>query len=225
MKDSNKGNAELGGTGEEAVHIGLEILDPIPDLLANDLVKEIQAPGLLIKVNRYEPRIYASLDWLMPTAIAAYILKPYFEGFFSQAGEDHYFKLKNWLKNLSNNGRKIKIVTLNDVQSTEKVSNSGNQSKSVSIIFENKNGRSIKLLFDNNLTQDDWDNAIEQMVDLLVNHYKEFPHDRLSMVTEGLEQDVRFELYVIIDSKSKSLLFYDHMGIYKLQRDKHLGGL
>jgi hypothetical protein len=42
----------------------------------------------------------AALEWLAPTAIVAYIAKPYFESFLSELGKDHYAITKNALKNL-----------------------------------------------------------------------------------------------------------------------------
>jgi hypothetical protein len=87
---------------EKAFHIGLAYQDPIiqPDVVAR-FEEDIRAPRLLVRVEPVPMMgARAALEWLMPTAIVAYIARPYFESFLGEMGKDHYAMTKKAFVNL-----------------------------------------------------------------------------------------------------------------------------
>jgi len=205
----------------EIAHIGLDVPENFPDVVIDKITTDIQSSGLKVKVNKHKTSVMAAaLDWVLPTAIAAYVFKPYFESFLQEAGKDHYKMLKSWLKKFANDGRAIKVYRITASQSTQKNIDNDDQSRSVSILLQTKNGKIIKLLFNDSMTQEDWNNAIEQLLDFALEHYEKFPNDRLSSVLEELETERSAWVYAIIDKTSKQLQFYNDSDLIKLHREQ-----
>ena len=87
---------------EKDFHIAVVYQEPI---ITSDVVDgfedDIQSPGLKVLLEPVPMMgARAALEWLMPTAIVAYIAKPYFESFLSEMGKDHYAISKKAFNNL-----------------------------------------------------------------------------------------------------------------------------
>ena len=112
----------------------------------------------------------SSLELLSFTAITAYLLKPYFEGFLQEAGKDHYHILKNGLKKtwkrLFGNARKIHFAVMTA---------SGEVKTEYSLLFsiraEIRHDRMVKLLIREDCTEDEYNLAIDAFLDLLYSYY------------------------------------------------------
>ena len=204
---------------ERKPHIGIELPDNAPDIFIDKILADLYVDGLELKVRK-RPEIgpMNALEWIIPTAIAAYIFKSYFDGFLKEAGKDHYLTLGIWLKKFINNGREIKVKTIYSSQSLEKQPNKNTQSKSVSLHLQTKNGKIIKLLFDNDLQKDDWDNAINQLLDFAIDNNENYPNDNLTKQLEKFGTDSRIHVYAIIDKVNKGLLFYSDKDFIFLHR-------
>jgi hypothetical protein len=190
---------------EEINHIGIEVPESMPEIFLDNIVADLNTDGL------------NALEWIIPTVIATYIFKSYFDGFLKEAGKDHYTALRNWLKKFAESGRLINVQTIYASQSTNKQPNKNTQSKSVSLLLQTKNGKIIKLLFDNDLAKEDWDNAIDQLLDFAIDNYENHPNDILTKRIEKLELNTRHRIYAVIDKESKELIFYGDRDLMKLQ--------
>lgn len=200
------------------IHIGIEFPESIPHFVSETEIEDLKSIGLDVEVRlKPNPRPMNTLDWLIPTAVAAYILKPYFEGFLNEAGKDHYSILKKWIKNIVRKASQIKVQTIYSSMYVDKKSKNNSQSKSVSLFLQTKNGKVIKLLFDNDLSKDDWDNAIDQLLDFTIENFKKYPNDILSKNIAHLGTD-NYEILAIIDKKTKKLIFYDRRDLIRLHK-------
>ena len=75
-------------------HIHILRQENVPARPVEDFCDEL-APDLIVEaVERPEPGPFAALEWLIPTAVIAYLAKPYFTAFLGEAGKDHYHMLK-----------------------------------------------------------------------------------------------------------------------------------
>jgi hypothetical protein len=196
---------------EEDNHIGIEVPESMPDILVDKIVEDLNANGLKLKILK-RPEIGAmmnALEWIIPTAIAAFIFKSYFDGFLKEAGKDHYNILRNWLKGFANSGRLIKVHTIYATQSTDKGPKKNSQSKSISLLLQTKDDKIIKLLFDDDLSKEDWDNAIDQLLDFAIENYENQPNDTLTKELKRFDKDTRKIIYSIIDKQTKKLIFYE----------------
>jgi len=83
-------------------HLGLIYLDEMPVEPLEEFSKAVEHPALELKqIARPNPGPYATLEWLIPTAVFVYIGKSYFDGFLKEAGKDHYLLLKKGIKALT----------------------------------------------------------------------------------------------------------------------------
>lgn len=203
---------------EEIIHIGIEVPESMPDIFLDKVSEDLNADGLKLKIIKMpELSAMAAMEWIIPTAIAAYIFKSYFDGFLKEAGKDHYTILRNWIKKFADTGRLIKVHTIYASQSTRKQPANNTQSKSMSLLLQTKNGKIIKLLFDNDLEKEDWDNAIDQLLDFAINNYEKYPNDILTKEIEQCETGTGHKVYAIIDKESKKLIFYSDKDLLRLQ--------
>jgi len=193
----------------------------IPDLVyifpsfyeENKIAKEIEIikhPKLKIITHKNEEgSAFNAFEWIVPTAFGVYILKPYFEGFLSEAGKDHYVLLKNFISKFLEKGKEFNFSVITSSKSTKKLSKKYNNSFSVSIQLQTKNDRDVKLLFENSLTIEEWKKANIIILDVFEDHYKNYPNDNLTLLLKKFDNKPNRKLYIIIDKKHKNILLKD----------------
>jgi hypothetical protein len=192
----------------EVVHIGFVCPENMPEPILKDMMEGLDTEKLNFDIRRVPNPVYNAFEWAVPGIIAAYILKPYFESFLKEAGKDHYILLSKWLKDLVTKARRIKVHTIAATQSKDKIDPTYRQSKSISIYCHTKNDKLIKLLFDETLSDADWENAVEKILQLLMENYADSPNDTLSDKLKGLNQKYR-TFYAFIDEDTKEWVFMD----------------
>lgn len=180
-----------------------------PDKLITEEIEAFKVDNLNIVIQKVENEPYSSFEWIVPTAFGVYILKPYFDAFLSEAGKDHYLLLKKGLKKIAEKGKQISVKLITASQSTQKLSGTYNQSLVLSVIIQTKNNRRIKLLFDNDLEKEDWDNAIDELLDFVIENYEEYPNDKLNKLINNVNDDERKTIYAKINQQSKLIEFFD----------------
>lgn len=176
--------------------------------------------GILVEYKVIETRAYAALEWTIPTAIVAYIIKPYFEAFLQEAGKQHFEILSKKLKTLINRGKQMNVRLISASKSTEKLNKAYNQSMAISILFEIKNGKIIKLLFDNDLEKEDWDKAIDQILELVIENYENENFNKLDSKIKDFDNKKAFKIYALINKESKLVEFYDDRTLVKKTHKK-----
>lgn len=149
---------------EQDFHIAVIYQQP---LIASDVVagfeEDIHSAGLKILVEPIPMMgVRAAIEWLMPTAVIAYIAKPYFESFLGEMGKDHYAASKNALAKL-----RARIMArfgdrLSVLASKGKVSSDSSKFSPVfSLEAETSFGFRVKLLIQTELEAEKLDHALE----------------------------------------------------------------
>lgn len=192
----------------------------LPKELIAEEINEISECGVKVKINKRENGVWNALEWTIPTLIVGYILKPYFETFLKEAGKEHYRILSGKIKALLKKGKSFETTLLTATQSTEKLSRAYNQSHSISIIVETKSGRLIKLLFDNDLDLTDWEEAIDELLDFVVENYEKPNNNKIEKLTSGFKEHLNFKYYAIINQQTKRIEFYDDKKLLNKTRNK-----
>ncbi len=183
-------------------------------------VSYLHTDKLDLKVAKEDHGNFMAFEWIIPTAFGVYILKPYFDAFLSEAGKDHYNILKNGLKRIVEKGKFIRARMIAATVSSEKLSKNYNQSLVISLVIQTKNGRQIKLLFDNDLDKSDWDSAIDQLLDFVIENHESFPNDKLTKsLIEKSDKEYQM-IYAIIDPNSKQIKFHDDGDLIKIYKNK-----
>jgi hypothetical protein len=180
------------------VHIGVLYVESLPDALFSDFVSEVQHDGLEVVSESYEQQVYGGIDWLLPTAAAVYISKAYFDGFLGEMGKDHYALLKKGLSGLS---RKLLGPTAPRavvVSSPGKAAKEQPYSLTYSIVAEAGGGYRFKLLFPNDLTEQEYEATLSGFLDFLADFH-----------TRGLPDALRQRLESTRAVGKTILLVYD----------------
>lgn len=151
-------------------HIDLIYQEPIitPNVV-DEFKKYIQSSGLKVLVKPASTMsAKAAFGWLVPTAIVAYIAKPYIESFLSEMGREHYAVLKGSLK---------KLWAYIDKQYGARAELSGPKSKPAgrpyafspvfSIEAQSPFGYRIKLLVQSDMQPEQFGQAIEAFLSFL----------------------------------------------------------
>lgn len=198
-------------------HLGLVVTDDMPDILIDKIIEDIKDTGVDLQIQkRPSMQVMASIEFASPTVIIAFVATAYFTSLIGEAAKDHYPIVKGWLKKLANGSRNIKVTTITADMSSLKTRKDYSQSKAVSMAFQIKDGRTIKLLFDLQLNEKQWDNAIENLMDLVLDNYQRYPMDKLTQKLTGIREDSRFKVYAIINRETGELNFYDESKMSQL---------
>ena len=128
-------------------------------------------------------------------------------------GKDHYNVLKNWIKKESNKARLIKVTTITSTGSENKIDQQNTQSKAFSIYFQTYDERTIKLLFDETLDKETWNQNIEIMMEWVLDHYQNYPSDKLTSLTSHLMREPKFDYFAIMKKDGCGWIFYDHQSL------------
>lgn len=168
------------------------------------------------------PRILACAEWFVPGAIAAYILKPYFEAFLTEAGKEHYQVLKSTLSKLLRTAKYVSVRTVVPPTSKRKLDSSNTQSKAISVHFQMSSGQTVKLMFDNELTAEDWTAALEGMMELVEDHYTNNPNDELTTRLSAVFQSKDAEYFAIIDKETKLWTLMNSTQVMQFGREPHV---
>lgn len=209
----------------EEPHIGFSCPDKFTETYISQLIEEVETLPLTVSVQKREQEgPYAAMEWALPTAIAVYLAKPFFESFLSEAGKDVYTIAKGWIKKILLKGREIKTHVITASQSTEKTSKTYHQSRSISIVIQLKNKTSITLLFDENLSTEDWENAIESLLDFIVANYNNMQIQDPSESSLPPELRPPLHLYGIIHPPTKQWNFYTGHQLARMQFEQSRKG-
>jgi len=199
--------------------IGLLLAEEFPDKIIEEFKNELNAPGLNFQVHKIPVGVpYSMWEWALPTVVTVFILKSYFDGFLKEAGKSHYNIFQNWLKKTSNNVRAIKVTTIAASQSTQKLSQTNTQSKVFSIETKTNNGQQLKFLFDDTLTKENWDSAIDKLLKLLDEHFTNGTTDELTI--EIKQNSLEKTIYARLKNDKIDWEFLDYKKIAQEMREK-----
>ncbi|UMY65046.1 MULTISPECIES: hypothetical protein [unclassified Flavobacterium] len=194
---------------EETVHLIFTYPESYPEEIINNDISEIKENELKVHITKQGNAMYNALEWIVPTFLATYILKPYFEAFLQEAGKDHYQLVKSACKKMLARGKSTQAHLIAAEESTQKLSGKYNESLAVSILFQTAANRQIKMLFNNSLSLKEWENAVDEFSEIMLEHYRNFPNDILSNEIKDLSQKPYYSIYVKINPETKKLEFHD----------------
>jgi len=202
-------------------HIAIEIPDYFPKEFDELILDDLTHDKLNLDFKRSGPKMYAALEWVIPGLIATYILKPYFESFLKEAGKDHYQILKKKMGVLLSNAKRMNVKKVTASESTEKLDKTNSQSGAISIFLETRNGHLIKLLYDNNLDLKIWQEATNQILDLMELHYEDNQNDPISDYLMQLSgRKIGREIFAFIDPETKQWTLVHNLGQYMKDKRK-----
>lgn len=198
-------------------HIAIEFPDYFPEDFGDLLTNGIENELLDIRVLRKEPTAWAASEWIVPGLIAVYVLKPYFESFLKEAGKDHYTLLKTKINDILSKSKKMEVNTITSAGTTQKLNSSNTQSKAISVFIQTKQGIVVKLLYDNNLDIETWQESTNDFLRLVENDYDQIENP-LTNYLNKLDKDGDRTIYAIIDPESRNWTLINNLGQYEREK-------
>ncbi|HRO97757.1 MAG TPA: hypothetical protein PLY79_11965 [Ferruginibacter sp.] len=129
--------------------------------------------GLLVE-GRPEPGPFACAEWFIPTAIAVFLGKPYFESFLKEMGKDHYTLLKEGISRLcakTVSSRRFEPVLMSSLGG--KINQNNPYTLSFSVMAEARNGYNFKLLLPKLSNDFDYHKATDKFMDFMADYHSD----------------------------------------------------
>lgn len=152
---------------QDDAHIALIYQEPIiTSEVISGFADDIETPNLNVQVEPIPMMgARAGVEWFLPTAIVAYIAKPYFESFLSEMGKDHYAIAKKAFANLqarvmANFRDRLRTYATNGKLHPD----SATYSPVFSIVAQVATGLRIKLLIQTEIKPDHFNKAVEAFI-------------------------------------------------------------
>ena len=156
----------------DRTHLAIIHLDSIPSDVFAEFRDTVATEGLELRIDsREDGGAFAALEWLLPTAVIAYIGKSYFDGFLKEMGKDHYGLLKLGFQKLRSKvfGDSAPNIVL--VGSKGKISNDQTYSLLFSVIAEAAPRLTFKLLIQKNASEQEYALILEAFLNLLIAYH------------------------------------------------------
>lgn len=187
----------------KAPQLLLRFPDSYPATDVDQVLSSFDLPAALIKVERVPQETYAAFEWTVPTIFMAYLGQKIFEALLGEVMKDVTPKIVAGLKAFAIRCKGMNIRFLSATQSTQKLSRNYQQSAGFSIVAQTKSGQRIKLLFDEQLSEADWEEAIDGFLGTVAANYVNYPDDPLakSVVVQATKPTAT--LYAVYNRDSK----------------------
>lgn len=154
------------------LHIGILHEDQIPEAAFQDFADSIRAPGLIFEHEARPSGVpFAGMEWLMPTALLAYVAKPYFESFLKEMGKDHYELLKKGFNKLYERFAGPGAPDTQIIGTQGKASKEQPYSLFFSVVAEAPDGVRLKLLIPRPIESAEYEIAISKFLDMVQSTY------------------------------------------------------
>ena len=133
---------------QQSTHLGISFTERFDTDITRAFVDSLKFQDLVVELDiRSEEGPYASLDWLIPTAIVLFITQSYFAGFLGEAGKDHYVLFKEKTKKFAQKmAEKDKEYSILYASAPPRKLSDDDAAKSFSICAELPSGITAKLI-------------------------------------------------------------------------------
>lgn len=152
--------------------IALIYEDTLPKNLFQDFEDSILDERLTLNVQSRPPiGPQASLEWFVLPLVAAYISKPYFDGFFGEMGKDHYRLLKQKLFETSKKVMSKPRIEPTLVGSTGKLKKDNPYTSAFSIYADANERIKFKLLIPKHTDDNNYEEIVDIFLDFLMDYH------------------------------------------------------
>jgi hypothetical protein len=148
----------------------ISVASYVPEAAYEDAVDDFGSAGFQVALEKRDPEVFAALEYLMPTAIVVYVLRPYVEKFLSKMAEDNYNSCKSALQKLWSHF----LSNLRNFHS-KRIGTKGKLSDNalafeLSLIAKTADNQSFRLLFPHSISASEFQKAIVQFYSLMEQH-------------------------------------------------------
>ena len=185
--------------------LGLRYYAGIPDGYLDDFRASLPMERFRISEDEVPPRSVAAMEWVLPTAIAIFIAKPFVDVILKRAADDFadvvYPRLKGGIATLA------KKVFIRDRLPLSRVTRDGPSAPSETAFFsiysETTTKKRIKFVFTATLPEHQYDTCIQQLFVLLEHHHQSHDGtDDLSRQIAALPDNPLDQIFLVYDGGS-----------------------
>jgi hypothetical protein len=180
--------------------LGLSYQEDIPEEYFADFIAAVRETGTDLQTEAREPVPYAALEWLVPTAIAIYIGKPFVDAIVNRAADDFgdavYPKVKSAIQNF------LKRVFVRQPLPIKIIATAEHKVQHVeamvfSIHAPAVGGKQFKFIFSERLNEEDCVIYIDALFAQLAEHHSSDTNDVLTEQIAQLENQ-RFRVICVL---------------------------
>lgn len=202
-------------SSDSGFDVGISCLELIPQSIGGDFVAELESYGASISSERRPQTIYAGVEWLLPTAVAVFIAQKYVGTLLQEAAKDHYPGIKSALTKLAKRttGKGREVFLKNISTPAHKISTP--EAVALSVMFPTNTGHIVKFIFEHQLEKDGIEEAVECLLQLLIEHDRDLPNDRLSQIVMAHNKRMHSPVIMRFDASKREWAHWSY-----LQRDR-----
>lgn len=156
--------------------------ESIPDSLLDGVLDELSKSGARVVSDPRPSGPYASLEWVIPTAVTVFIAHRYLGTLLEEAAKDHYIVLKSALRRLvtrtTGSDREIRVHI---ISSSPAKARPTDDAAVFSIWSQLRDDRRVKFVFEHEIVGDHVPAALDAMFALLHEHCAGRADDELSL--------------------------------------------
>jgi hypothetical protein len=198
--------------------IVLYLPDSYPDTSIAEILAAFDLVEPMVQIQKKERATYAAFEWTIPTVFALYIGKTMVDSLLKELAKEYAPKLLAGTKALALRCKEMGIRWMSSADTPDKLSRNYHQSAGFSIVVQLKGGQQLKMLFDEALSPNEWEEAIDGLLATVVTNYVKYPNDPLttSAVAQATESTSR--LYVAYNRERATWELHNDMTMMAVQR-------
>jgi hypothetical protein len=135
-----------------------------------EAVAELETAQFPVSIERREPEVFAAFQYLMPTAIVVYLLKPFAEKFLNRLAEDSYDLCKSAIKKLWHHFLANNRTFRPQLVGTRGKVLDGDLGIELSFVAKTTDGQFFRLLFPSGISAPEFQRAILEFYLLMEQH-------------------------------------------------------
>jgi hypothetical protein len=170
-------------------------------------LEELKTEGLEIENHEHGISAYASLEWAIPSFIFAYFTKPYFEGFLTEMGADHYRVFKEWVVKQNRKFKGFATIKITASKSSKKDDKSKSPSNYFALYFQTPQGNRLKVFMPETETDEQDVKALSEILDNLKKLYFK-PKSKFTSTINGLTDKDYEDLYAVYNLEKKKWEYF-----------------
>lgn len=144
------------------------------------MVADFALPETLVVVQKRETHAYAAIEWTIPTVVSIYLGKTLMDALLKEWAKEYSPKIVAGIKALALRCKEMGARRVTATGSPNKVSQDHHHSAGFSLVVQLKGGQRVKMLFDEQLTPAQWEEAIDGMLATVSTNYLTYPEDALT---------------------------------------------
>jgi hypothetical protein len=188
--------------------VGISSLELIPHAIIKDFVTELEMCGVSTASERRPQEVSAGVEWLLPTAVVVFIAQKYVGTLLQEAAKDHYPIIKTSLTKLvrRTTGKSRETFIKAIASSPHKIQTS--EAVVLSVISPTSTGHSVKFIFEHQIDDDGIEDAVASLVQVLVEHNRDLPNDRLSQTVAGHDAGMHLPVIMRFDASKREWVLW-----------------